>query len=253
MLRLAFASQIRHIYTCYMSKIFNLDLKRGGFNKVQVEVLKALMRAGRPLSMRSLEEALDKRRLTIYYNLRELAKRGVVRQDRTGKIYIWALVLEETNTSSTDIPISQAYDVLARSNSQKLWGIQGGAAVRTLISQIKEGATYRPIHHRQRLRQVIVDAILTTSGIEAIKSAPREELASHLHRPTILHVVPDTPELDPLESITDGKVLLLINRAEGKAAVTRDATEIAAYIAMHETVKALATKMRPQEVYGEVD
>lgn len=114
-----------------------------------------------------------------------------------------------------------------------------------------KGATYKPIHHRQRLRQTIVDAILTAKGVELIKQVPKEELLSHLRRPTILHITADTAELDNLEIISDGKLLLIIDRARQTAVVLRDLHAVAAYLALHETVKALSAKVRPQEVYGE--
>jgi hypothetical protein len=235
-----------------MSNIFNIDAKRGKFNKTQVAILRTL-KAGRPLSMRELEEKLEIKRLTLLYNLQQLGALELVHQDRSGKIYTWTLKHTERGERSLAIPIEQAYDLLAKSDSQKLWGIQGGEAVRALIEKIGEGTSFKSIHQRQRLRQVIVDAILTVRGVESIKSAPHEELVSHLHRPTILHVVPDTPELDNLESITDGKVLLLIDRERGEASQLREPRAIAAYLALHETIKALATKVRPQEVYGEIE
>ena len=234
-----------------MSKIFNIDLKRGGFNATQVEVLKALRAAEKPRSMRDFEEQLDKKRLTIYYNLKQLEKRGLVRQDRTGRIYTWELEPQETTRGSIEIPIERAYEAIARSSSQKLWGIQGGGAVRALTEKIIEGATYRPIHHRQRLRKVVVDAILTEKGVELIKHVSKEELSSHLHRPTILYIAADTPELDNLEVITDGKLLLIVDRGAETAVILRDSHAVAAYLALHETIKALSTKVRPQEVYGE--
>lgn len=234
-----------------MSKIFNLDLKRGGFNKTQVLLLKALGASPKPMAIRELEEKLDRKRLTIYYNLKQLGKRGFVRQDRTGKIYTWILEQTEAAPGSIEIPIERAYEMLTRSPSQKLWGIQGGEAVRILIETIVKGATYKPIHHRQRLRQIIVDGILTTKGVELIKQVPRDELLSHLRRPTILHITADTPELDNLEIISDGKLLLITDRARGTAVVMRDSLVVAAYLALHETIKALSQKVRPQDVYGE--
>ena len=202
--------------------------------------------------MAGLEEGLDKKRLTIFYNLKQLQKRGFVRQDRTQKIYTWTLEPLETNVGSVEIPTERAYEAIARSSSQKLWGIQGGEAVKKLVEKIKRGTTYRPLHHRQRLRQVIVDAIFTTRGMDLIKQVPVEELSSHLHRPTILHVAADTAELDPLEIITDGKRLFIIDRERGRATVLHDAHAVSAYLALHETIKALSTKVRPQEVYGEL-
>ena len=236
-----------------MSNIFNVELKKGGFNKMQEAVLKALHATKKPMTMAELEETLDKKRLTIYYNLKQLQKRGFVRQDRTKKIYMWTLEPLEMVSDSAEIPIEHAYRVLERSTSQKLWGIQGGEAVRKLVETIKEGTTYRPIHHRQRLRQVIVDAILTQKGLDFVKQVPKEELSSHLHRPTILHVVADTAELDSLEIISNGKLLLVIDREKGKAMVVHNAHIVTAYIALHETIKALSTKMSPQEVYGELE
>lgn len=219
---------------------------------MQKLLLKALHASGEPLSMRALEEKLDKNRLTILYNLKQLKKRGFVRQDRTGKIYTWVLEPLESDERSATIPIEHAYDVLARSPSQKLWGIQGGGAVRILAEKISRGTTYESIHHRQRLRQVIVDGILTPGGVELIRQIPKPELASHLHRPTILHVTEDTPELSNLEILSDGKLLLVIDRLAGTATVVHDSLAVAAYIALHETIKTFSTKVRPQEVYGEL-
>ncbi|MBI4088876.1 helix-turn-helix domain-containing protein [Candidatus Kaiserbacteria bacterium] len=235
-----------------MSNIFNIELKRNRFNKTQVAILKALHRAQKPTTMAELEEGLDIKRLTLYYNLKQLQKRGFVRQDRTQKIYTWTLEPLEMSADSVEISVERAYEAIARSPSQKLWGIQGGEAIKKLVEEIKRGTTYRLIHHRQRLRQVIVDAIFTTRGMDLIKQVPREELASHLHRPTILHATADTAELDPLEIITDGKRLFIIDRRREKATVLHDAHAVSAYLALHETIKALSTKMRPQEVYGEL-
>lgn len=234
-----------------MSNIFNTELRRGGFTEIQRLLLKTLYASGEPLSMRAFEEKLDKKRLTILYNLKQLKKRGFVRQDRTGRIYTWVLEPLRNGVGSTEIPIERAYDILARSSSQKLWGIQGGGAVCLLTEAILKGTTYKPIHHRQRLRQVIVDGILTTGGVELIKQVPKPELASHLHRPTILHVTEDTPELSNLEILSDGKLLLVIDRHAETAAVVHDPLAVAAYIALHETIKMLSTKVRPQEVYGD--
>lgn len=218
---------------------------------MQVLLLKMLYTSKKPVSMREIEEKLDKKRLTLYYNLKQLKKRGLVRQDRTDRIYTWILEPLETESAPADIPIERAYEVLARSSSQKLWGIQGGEAVRVLTGKISKGTTYRPIHHRQRLRQIIVDGILTTKGVDLIKRVGKEELLSHLRRPTILHITADTPELENLEIITDGKVLLVIDRKKEKATVMRDSLMVVAYLALHETIKALSTKVRPQEIYGE--
>lgn len=218
---------------------------------MQVEVLKVLLAAEKPRSMRDFEEHLDKKRLTIYYNLKQLEKRGFVRQDRTGKVYTWVLEPLEASSGIEEIPIERAYDIIARSDSQKLWGTQGREAVRILTEKISRGMTYKPIHHRQRLRQIIVDAIFTTKGVELIKQVPEEELLSHLRRPTILHITADTPELDNLEIISDGKLLLITDRARGTAVVIRDSLAVAAYLALHETIKALSPKVRPQDVYGE--
>ncbi len=234
-----------------MSKIFNLELKRGRFNKTQVSILKTLHTEEEPLSMRALEEKLDKKRLTIFYNLKQLEKIGLVRQDRTGQIYTWVLKPLETESASANIPIERAYEVLARSPSQKLWGIQGGEAVRVLTEKISKGTTYKSIHHRQRLRRIIVDGIITTKGVELIKQVAKEELLSHLRRPTILHITADTPELDSLEIISDGKLLLIVDRIGGTAIMIRDSLAVSAYLALHETIKALSSKVRPQDVYGE--
>ena len=235
-----------------MSKFFNIEVRRYRFNKTQMAVLKVLHSAQKPTTMAELEEKLDKKRLTIFYNLKELQKRGFVRQDRTQKIYTWILEFLEMGAGSEEIPTERAYEAIARSSSQKLWGIQGGKAVQKLIEKIKRGTTYQSIHHRQRLRRVIVDGILTTRGMDLIKQIPKEELSSHLHRPTILHVTADTAELDPLEIISDGKRLFIIDREREKATVLRDACAVSAYLALHETIKALSTKMHPQEVYGEL-
>lgn len=151
-----------------------------------------------------------------------------------------------------EIPIERAYEMLTRSPSQKLWGIQGAEAVRVLTEEISRGTTYKPVHHRQRLRQIIVDGILTTRGVELIKRVAKEELLSHLRRPTILHITADTPELENLEIISDGTMVLITDRAKKKAMVTRDPLAVTAYLALHETIKALSTKARPQEVYGEL-
>lgn len=234
-----------------MLKIFNIELERGGFNKVQKELLRALYRAKAPLSIRALEEETGEERLTVYYNLKRLKERSKVRQDRTGRIYTWSLIPAET-VGGHQIPIDRAYDAIARSPSQRLWGIQGGEAVRALIKQMNSGTTYEPIHHRQRLRKVVVDAILTEKGVELVKRAPETELISHLRRPTILHITADTPELDHKEIMTDGKMLLTIDRAKGTATVLHDAEAAAAYIALHETIKRLSTKARPQEIYGDL-
>ncbi|MBI2048720.1 MAG: helix-turn-helix transcriptional regulator [Parcubacteria group bacterium] len=235
-----------------MSNIFNIDAGKGRFNKTQVKVLKALRAATKPMSMRDLEEKLEIKRLTILYNLKQLQQLELVRQDRTGRIYTWLLVPPEVRAGSTEIPIERAYEVLARSPSQKLWGIQGGEAVRMLTEKILKGMTYKPIHHRQRLRQIIIDGILTPKGVGYIKRVPEKELSSHLHRPTILHITADTPELDNLEIISDAKVLLIIDRAAGNATVIRDPYAVTAYLALHETIKATSTKMRPQEIYGDI-
>ena len=235
-----------------MSNIFNIELKRGKFNKTEVLLLKMLYASGKPMSMRGLEERSDKKRLTLLYNLRQLEKRGLVRQDRTGRIYTWVLEPLEAESGSVDIPVERAYEMLTRSPSQKLWGIQGAEAVRVLTEQIAKGVTYKPIHHRQRLRQIIVDGILTMKGVGLIKQVAKEELLSHLRRPTILHITADTPELDNMEVISDGKLLLIINRKKGGATVIRDSRATAAYLALHETIKALSTKVRPQEVYGDI-
>ena len=88
--------------------------------------------------------------------------------------------------------------------------------MRVHTGKIAKGTTYRPIHHRQRLRQIIVDGILTAKGVELIKQVEKEELSSHLHRPTILHVTVDTPELENLEIITDGERLLIVDYAKRK-------------------------------------
>lgn len=235
-----------------MSNIFNTELKKGGFNGVQTRLLKMLYASKEPLSMRMLEEKLDIKRLTILYNLKQLKKRGFVRQDRTGRIYTWVLEPLEKRVDSINIPIERAYDVLARSSSQKLWGIQGGGAVRILAETILKGTTFKPIHHRQRLRQVIIDGILTNEGVDLIKQIPKPELESHLHRPTILHATEDTPELRNLEILSDGKLLLVIDRHAGAATVVHNPLAVAAYIGLHETTKTLSTKVRPQEVYGEL-
>lgn len=233
-----------------MSNIFNIDVEHGGFNKTQKSILWALSATGRPLSIRALEEELDVKRLTIYYNLKQLRKRKVVRQDRTGKIYTWSLVPAEAEARISEVPIDRAYDALARSPAKRLWGIQGGAAVRELVHEIGAGMTYRPIHHRQRLRKTVVDGILTQAGVEWIKRAPVEELSSHFHRPTILHIAPDTPELDYREIISDGEKTLLIDRRARKAFLLKDRVVAEGYIVLHETIKALSAKARPQEVYG---
>lgn len=236
-----------------MSNIFNIELRRGKFNKTQVLLLKALYASKRPASMRELEEKLDRKRLTLLYNLKQLEKRGLVRQDRTGRIYTWILKPLESESASLDIPIERAYEVLTRSSSKKLWGIQGGGAVRVHTGKIAKGTTYRPIHHRQRLRQIIVDGILTAKGVELIKQVEKEELSSHLHRPTILHVTVDTPELENLEIITDGERLLIVDYAKRKAKIIQEPAAVTAYIGLHETIKTLSTKVRPQEVYGELE
>jgi|SRR3989344_3186414 len=235
-----------------MSNILNIELRRGGFNTTQVLLLKALHTAKEPISIRGLEEKLDKKRLTIFYNLKQLKKRGLVRQDRAGRIYTWTLEPLETELNFTEVPIERAYEMLTRSPSQKLWGIQGAEAVRVLTEQIARGTTYKPIHRRQRLRQIIVDGILTTKGVDLIKQVAKGELLSHLRRPTILHITTDTPELDNMEVISDGKLLLVIDRKKGGAVVIRDSRVTAAYLALHETIKALSTKVRPQEVYGDI-
>ncbi len=236
-----------------MSNIINIELGRGKFNKTEVLLLKALYLSKKPASMRELEERLDRKRLTLLYNLKQLEKRGLVRQDRTGRIYTWILEPLEAESNSADIPIERAYEILTRSSSQKLWGIQGGEAVRILTEKISKGITYKPIHHRQRLRQIIVDAILTTKGVDLIKQVGKEELLSHLRRPTILHVTVDTPELENLEIITDGKQLLVVDYAKGRATILREPSAVTAYLGLHETIKALSTKMRPQEVYVELE
>ena len=236
-----------------MSNIFNIELKRGKFNKTEVLLLKMLYASKRPVSMRELEERLDRKRLTLLYNLKQLEKRGLVRQDRTGRIYTWILGPLETESGSVDIPIERAYEVLTRSSSQKLWGIQGAEAVRVLTEKISKGTTYKSIHHRQRLRQIIVDGILTTKGVELIKRVAKEELLSHLRRPTILHVTVDTPELDNLEIITDGEQLLVVDYERGEAKIIHEPSAVTAYLGLHETIKTLSTKVRPQEVYGELE
>lgn len=249
---LVFLQQISHYSSTYMSNIFNIDVEHGGFNKTQKSLVRTLSATGRPLSIRALEERLGAKRLTIYYNLKQLRKRKVVRQDRTGKIYTWSLVPTEAEARVSEVPIDRAYDTLARSPAKRLWGIQGGLTIREIVNGIGKGVTYRPIHHRQRLRKIVVDGILTQAGVEWIKRAPVEELSSHFHRPTILHVAVDTPELDYQEIITDGEKTIIIDRRAQKAFLLKDRVVAEGYIALHETIKALSVKAKPQEVYGEI-
>lgn len=233
-----------------MSKIINIDLTRGGFNPTQVSILRKMQSTGKSLSMRDLEKSLDKKRLTLYYNLKHLERRGVVRHDKTGKIYTWALAPRDISSGAMEVSISQAYEMIARSSSKRLWGIQGGESVRMVVKNILKGTSYKNIHHRQRLRKVIVDGILTEKGIGLIKLSPKEELLSHLRRATILHATVDTPELSFLEIITDGKILFVIDYSKECARLIRDPSLVKGYLALHETIKALSTKLRPDEVYG---
>lgn len=234
-----------------MSKIFNIELKRSGLNTMQKAILRTLEAAGKPLSMRQFEEKLDKKRLTILYNLQKLQKRGWVEQARTQRIYTWSLQWKERKDGGSEISADTAYEILAKTPAKRLWGIQGAGAAEKLIRLMRRGVTYKPTHHRQRLRQVIVDGILTARGVELLKQAPKGELASHLRRPTILHITADTPELENLEIITDGKTLFVIDRERDRTTATKDANLVAAYLGLHETLKSLSPKVRPQEVYGE--
>ena len=212
-----------------------------------------LLRAAKsPLSMRQIEERIDQKRLTLLYNLRKLEKRGWVRQDRSRRIYTWALNFSNVASTGTHVPPEEVYALLAKTSSQKLWGIQGAGALRQLTQKIHTGTSYIPMHHRQRLRRMVVDALIPARGVDILKSMPKRELASHLRRPTILHMTADAPALDNLEILTDGKTLFVIDHDTGRAALTNQAAFVTAYIGLHETIKSLSTKVRPQDIYGDL-
>ncbi|MEK7538728.1 MAG: winged helix DNA-binding protein [Patescibacteria group bacterium] len=242
-----------------MSKNFNISpamvTKIALPNKTEGVILRTLKQSKKPIALKNLCEALDINRLTALYNLKKLKKRGLVILNNTSKSHTWALSLLETTGSLQErihhsVSILDAYQALHASGSHTIIGIQGKEAIESILDMIGKGQSFGQAHTRQKLRQVIIDAIITDDAIGTIKSLPKKILGSHFGRPTILHSIPNNSFITSLEIISDGKMLVTIDHATKKASISKELAFISTFNALHETLKMTATKRRPDEIYG---
>lgn len=244
-----------------MSKNFNISFRRlvgsGFLNKTKIAILKELKHRQKPLTIKNLIEALDLKRLSLLYNLKALETLGLVQRDRSLKVHWWRLREENfslTESAQEEIPIYAAYQLLAESSSQKIYGIQGAGAVKNIAQLIEqEGNIFTKVHLRQKLRQEIIDGIVTERGGEIIKKLPKTVLKSHFGRPTILHIVPDNDFIHDLEILSDGKLVLVISHKDGKAFMIKSFLAENAFRALFESIKDSGIKKSPTEVYGELN
>ena len=188
----------------YMLKKINTYLKeiedKMVLNKTEKEILRILVLNTKPMTIGDMWESKHINRLTSLYSLKKLEKRGLVKRNTDKKSHTWVFASSEINTSvgvrdseNKYISIDDAYEFLRKSNQQKVIGIQGLIAVDSLVKNMKQKpGRFTGIHIRQKLRQTIIDAILTDSAADKIQHLPKEALLTHFGRPTILHVIPES-------------------------------------------------------------
>jgi len=242
-----------------MSKIFNITprevLNIAQLNKTERLVLGALKGAKKPQSIARLTEGTGLKRLVLLYNLKKLEKRGLVHRDEKRKAHLWWFNVpnQDQVVASTDlkVTVTDAYQILHKSGQRRLYGIQGHGAIKSILEDIrKERADFSDTHVRQKLRQVIIDSILTKESLELTKNLPTKVRQSHFGRPTLVHVIPDNVFISNLEILSDGKVAVFIDHSSDDATISTDPTTVKAFLALHETIKGGAVKQRPEEAYG---
>ncbi len=246
-----------------MSKIFNTypssKLERiAVFNELEGKILRELRRAPNGLTVKKLMELTRKGRLTVFYDLRKLEKRGLISCDKTKHAHKWNFFETTQTPLVTDGPkgggsVATAYQILHNSNQHKIIGIQGNGAVKSIIKNVGMGKNFSKTHTRQKLRQVIIDGILTEESINLIQGLEKKFLKSHFGRPSILHTIPDNPLISNYEIISDGKILVSINHTKNVATISHDLEIVRAYLALHETIKKSGVKRNPTEIYGKVE
>ena len=244
-----------------MSKIFNISprsvMRLARLNKTEAVIIRVLKDSKKPLTVKGLINLLKEERLTIFYNLRKLEKRGLLKRDKTSRAHTWSVAIAGADkekilkTQNNQLSIGAGYDVLHASRQHRLFSIQGTNAVKSTSDMIRMGRSFTKTHTRQKLRQVIIDGILTDTGVTIMKGLPRNLLKSHFGRPSILHIIPHNPAISDYEIVSDGKTLLIINHADGTCVISDEEGMISGFLALHETVKNGGKKVNPVEVYGE--
>jgi len=244
-----------------MSKIFNISLgevlRIAKLNKTETAIVNALKQSKNPLTVGRLIDSLRLERLVVFYNLKKLEKRGIVKCNSNFRAHTWGLASMDSSGTSVvaerNVTISDAYQALHNSAQQKLYGIQGAGAVKEIIKLIeKERNIFTKTHVRQKLRQVIIDGIITEKGVGMIKGMPKETIESHFGRPTILHVIPDNSFIDNYEIFSDGKLLVTVDYSRKIAHIDEDLNAVVGFLGLFETIKVGAVKKKPMEVYGEI-
>lgn len=228
------------------------------FNKTEKDVLRILAQNIKPTTIGDMWKSSHVNRLTLLYSLKKLEKRGFVRCDKTKKAHTWVFVQPNIDIfgnaevdSNKYVSIDDAYDILRKSSQQKIVGIQGVGAVSFLVESMKINPDrFSRIHIRQKLRQTIIDSILTEKAAEKIQSLSKKALLTHFGRPTILHVIPESNFISDYEVISDGKLLIITNHKENKALVLRDPLIIKTTIAFLEIIKISGIKKNIAEIYG---
>ncbi len=227
-------------------------------NKTEKEIFRILVQATKPMTIGDIWKKKHMNRLTFLYNLKKLEKRGFIKCDRSRKAHIWVAVHLETNISgdvkindNKYISIDEAYDILKKSSQQKIIGIQGAVAVGSITKSIEQDhKRFAEIHTRQKLRQTIIDSIITGGAIDKIQHLPKEALLTHFGRPTILHVIPENNFISEHEIISDGKLLVITDHKTKKAIILKDQLIIKSVTALLEIIKINGIKKNIAEIYG---
>jgi hypothetical protein len=246
-----------------MLNIFNINIqdaeKIADLNKTEQAIVRVLKKARKPLPLGVIMEALRLKRLVVFYNLRKLEKRGLAIRDMANRAHVWRLSdsltehKQEKVSHRKSVSIRDVYQLLNDSQSKKLFGIQGAGAVNSIIRMSQSMINFSKIHRRQKLRQVIIDGILTDKGVIIMKNLPPSVLRSHFGRPSILHVIPDNSFITDREMLSDGKMLVSINHAKKIASITQKSEIIEGFLSLFESLKGVASSKIPQDVYGEIE
>lgn len=229
-------------------------LKIGGLNKTEAAIVRELKSAGKPLTVKNLMQILHMGRLRVFYDLRKLEKRGILERNKMSKAHTWEIFIRKDGSKSfeEEVSVERAYQILNDSGGQRIIGIQGTKAVKKVCRMISEGLSFERTHRRQKLRQVIIDGILTEGAVNLIKNLPEGYRKSHFGRPTEIHVIPDNNFISDYEILSDVRVLAIIDRSKDKAIIVSNPLAVSGFIALHETLKVGSVKKSPVDIYGEI-
>lgn len=204
-------------------------IKQLKLSSVEERIIARLERSPYILTASGLALELHLPRRTVGYNLISLRNRGLAQRDSSNRYPEWSLAALEARESSVAETYSgtaeiqkKIWSLLQAPGLTRYYTIQGTASIRDQF-RLYDSEFARSVHRFVKKRKIIIEGVISNSGLSEMDRMNIDQLRSHKDRLTVVYVLAD--EILNFEHdfyIFDSK-LCLVNYRKQSLVVINDA------------------------------